>query len=655
MKKVLSLFLALTLMLALAAPALAYDMAKAGESTILDTGRHYCAAAIQPDGSLWTWGFNQNGQLGFEGGNENFRYYDLYDRFYQTVPAKVMDDVAAISCGDYYMAAIKTDGSLWTWGVNNYGQLGFAGGNAKAVDFYDYDIQTVPVKVLDDVAAVSCGEEHTAAIKTDGSLWMWGYNYYGQLGFEGGNAKDDRFGRDIQTIPVKVMDDVAAVSCGSLFTAAIKTDGSLWRWGYNEFGQLGFAGGNQPGVIKYQTVPVKVLDDVAAVSCGYGYCTAAIKTDGSLWTWGLGIELGDGSTSRTYRTYPAKILDDVAAVSCDTHVAAIKTDGSLWTWGHNSGGALGNGEEIEGPLVPEKVLDGGAAAVSCGGSLTVLAKTDGSLWVCGASSWGQLGIGSTENSAVFVQVPGFTVAVPGAVQQPTTPAPVETPAPAPTETPAPAPTERPAPAETESSDTLTINGYEINASDWALKDIASAVEVGIGVFDQYAVRTNVGSNMTGNAARGIFFSYISNLFYVLGKGDMLTNAVNWDDNPFSDLYNYPPAYGYGDEVTALYHLGIVNGTSDTTVGYFDHLTREQAATIIQRTATVLGINLPDGDIPFTDGISDWALDGVRHCYAAGLMNGYDDTTFGAKDNYTGEQAIITVYRLYQYAVANGYN
>ena len=97
----------------------------------------------------------------------------------------------------------------------------------------------------------------------------------------------------------------------------------------------------------------------------------------------------------------------------------------------------------------------------------------------------------------------------------------------------------------------------------------------------------------------------------------------------------------------------INGTSDTIIGLSDRLTREQAATIIQRTATVLGINLPDGDIPFTDSISDWALDGVRHCYAAGIMNGYDDTNFGAKDNYTYDQALITVYRLYQYAVANG--
>lgn len=162
----------------------------------------------------------------------------------------------------------------------------------------------------------------------------------------------------------------------------------------------------------------------------------------------------------------------------------------------------------------------------------------------------------------------------------------------------------------------------------------------------------IASNLKENAYRGDFFGFIGGLFRALGKSDVLINAINWNDIPFTDLYSDSP---YGSWVNALYHLGIVNGTSDTTVGYWDNLTREQAATIIQRTAAYLGINLPDGDIPFTDSISDWALDGVRHCYAAGLMNGYDDTTFGAKDNYTREQALVTVYRLYQYAVANGYN
>ena len=212
----------------------------------------------------------------------------------------------------------------------------------------------------------------------------------------------------------------------------------------------------------------------------------------------------------------------------------------------------------------------------------------------------------------------------------------------------------PAPSVDKADAAFTINGVEINASDWALKDITAAVEVGIVEIDSKNYFSNaIAANLKANAERGNFFGFIGGLFRALGKGDIIANAVNWDDIPLTDLNSYQPANFYGPDVNALYHLGIVNGTSDTTVGYWDNLTREQAATIIQRTAAYLGINLPDGDIPFTDSISDWALDGVRHCYAAGLMNGYDDTTFGAKDNYTREQALVTVYRLYQYAVANG--
>lgn len=168
----------------------------------------------------------------------------------------------------------------------------------------------------------------------------------------------------------------------------------------------------------------------------------------------------------------------------------------------------------------------------------------------------------------------------------------------------------------------------------------------------------IAHDLKPDASRGIFVDFVGGLFRALGKTDMLDGAYTEGQSKFEDMpwqgstgtsnLAWP---GYKD-IIALNKLGIINGVSDTEFDYNGNLTREQAATIIQRAAIILGINLPDGDIPFTDGISDWALDGVRHCYAAGLMNGYDDTTFGASDNYTREQALITVYRLYQYAVAN---
>jgi len=350
-KRVLSLALAAVLCAGmLVLPAGAYDMGKVGERSTIVSASNYVTAVIDADGALWMWGYNGSGQQGngrVERGS--------------AVATKVLDNVVAVSCGENHTAAIKTDGSLWMWGANFYGELGNGGDGNDKESFSGMAIQTVPVKVLDGVAAVSCGSSHTAAIKTDGTLWMWGRNRSGQLGNGGGGNSKDNKGDVIQTVPVKVLDGVAAVSCGSSHTAAIKTDGTLWMWGYGRTGELG------NGSTANSAVPVKVLDNVAAVNCG-GVHTAAVKTDGSLWMWGLsaGGKLGNGGdgndkegfSDMVIQTVPIKVLDNVAAVSCGGHhTAAIKADGSLWTWGDNGEGRLGYTDANKGDFqdVPRQV------------------------------------------------------------------------------------------------------------------------------------------------------------------------------------------------------------------------------------------------------------------------------------------------------------
>ncbi len=433
-RRALSLFLALTICAALSLPASGYDNGgRAGVGNTLAAN-----GLIDENGALWMWGDNSYGQLGNNRAGDvvNGTTGFYWNAVYQTVPVKVMEDVASISTrsASPIMTAIltgivKKDGSLWMCGPNGDERLGFGAGGVYPASDSGTPLQTTPKKVMDNVAAVSCGNGFTAVIKTDGTLWMWGYNLYGQIGNGGAYDKELEY-RQMQTKPVKIMDDVSAVSCGSDFTAAIKTDGSLWMWGCNQYGTLGNGrSGNVIGGDGYvmQTIPAKIMDGVAFVNCGDNH-TAAIKTDGSLWMWGRASSgaLGVGSSGNAdsalgpIQTTPVRVTDNVASVSCGNDFTAIvKTDGSLWMCGFNREGVVGNDlayNELDylfkNPLqtVPVKVMDGVAAAAA-GSDHMIVAKNDGSVWGWGANNRSQLGNGGKCNGESHAGVAMQTVPV----------------------------------------------------------------------------------------------------------------------------------------------------------------------------------------------------------------------------------------------------
>ncbi len=291
--------------------------------------------AIMENGDLYCWGHNNYGQIG-NGTTE-----------IQTKPVKILSNVKSVSyCLNYVVSAITENGDLYCWGSNSHGQVG--NGTTK--------IQTTPVKVLSNVKSVSCSAEFMSAITENGDLYCWGYNGDGQIG--NGTTED-------QTTPVKVLSDVESVfysvihDDGGYSVSAITTNGDLYCWGDNSYGQIG-----NNGNTKKQTIPVQVLSNVKSVYYSYSdYCSvSAITTDGDLYCWGNNNygQAGNGTTEN--QTVPVKVLSNVKSVSYSnsiyyTSVSAIMENGDLYCWGHNGYGEVGNGITAD-QTIPVKVLSG---------------------------------------------------------------------------------------------------------------------------------------------------------------------------------------------------------------------------------------------------------------------------------------------------------
>lgn len=307
------------------------------------------SASIKTDGTLWLWGRNVNGELG-----NNQTAIGAYSSPIQTVSSGT--NWMQVSCGTQHTMAIKTDGTLWLWGGNTSGQLG-----TNNNTFYSSPVQTVSSGT--NWKLVTSGRYHTVAIKTDGTLWAWGKNdLYGNLG---DNTRTNR-SSPVQTISSGT--NWKLIGAGGYNTGAVKTDGSLWVWGDNTNGQLG------------DTTVVSKSSPIQTISGGtnwkqisWGFKTAfAIKTDGTLWTWGYNLQGQIGDNSTTPKSSPVQTIsggNNWKLVSGGSYAAtAIKTDGTLWLWGYNAYGALGDNSNTD-KSSPVQTIAGGTnwKLVTCGG------------------------------------------------------------------------------------------------------------------------------------------------------------------------------------------------------------------------------------------------------------------------------------------------
>jgi alpha-tubulin suppressor-like RCC1 family protein len=340
-------------------------------------------------GTLWVWGSNCSGRLG--DGTTTDKSSPVQ------VPGGQWVKISATNqSSDSSSHAIKSDGTLWSWGFNGGGRLG-----DNTTTHRSSPVQIPGTQWI----GVSGGINHVFATKTDGTLWVWGNNNsYGALGI--GNT----FQTPSAPIQVPGIQWVKA-SAGFQHSLALKSDGTLWSWGRGDFGELG---NNLSGAYSRVSSPIQVpgiqWTDISALYRR----SFATKTDGTLWAWGTaGSENYRLTTFGADRSSPSQIpgtqwnlLSSGEGQSC--HILAKKIDGTLWAWGGNSLGQLGDNTNIA-KNSPTQVPGTNWQEFSHGFRHTVATKTDGTLWSWGCNYSGELGIsqgGAYSRRSSPVQIPG---------------------------------------------------------------------------------------------------------------------------------------------------------------------------------------------------------------------------------------------------------
>lgn len=326
----------------------------------LNTWKHiaagqYSTAMIRTDGTLWTVGSAQDTG---RGSSSSSQYGQVgSDTNWKTV-----------EFGDYFAVALKTNGTIWSWGNNSYGRLGL--GNNVTSDYSPSQIGagTNWIKVTAHPTA-----RNGAGIKSDGTLWTWGRGDQYALG----NGSNTTVSSPVQVAGTNWVD----VFFGSGYAFGVKGDGTLWGWGTNGAYQLG------TGSAGNQTTPVQV-----GVSTGWAsvrmaasnQTTYAIKSDGTLWVWGYGSNgsLGIAGLDGYFVSTPVQLGSATTWKYISTatdFVHAIKTDGTLWTWGNNNRYMMGVGTSISSLSTPTQITGGtttGWLNVKTGYRVVIATKTD---------------------------------------------------------------------------------------------------------------------------------------------------------------------------------------------------------------------------------------------------------------------------------------
>ncbi|MGA9142115.1 MAG: hypothetical protein WBZ29_17965 [Methanocella sp.] len=368
----------ITLLAVFSSSAAAADGAYPGHFVAISAGSSH-TLGLKDDGTVWACGSDYYGECGIAP--------EVVQNSSYIRPWTKMDgltSVMAISAGGSLSMALKSDGTVWTWGI----------GNMLGDGTSDEHAHPVPVQVpgLSWIKAIAAGQNYAFALKEDGTVMGWGDNTNGLLG----NGMPIGLHKAVwptyySYIPVQVngLSGITHIAATMGNPVALKSDGTVWTWGY---------------------IPsVKVADNVLPPSeivgisnaidvAGGNYHIDILKDDGTVWTVSGDIQYClPGATERPMQVAELREIADISAI--DEHTLARSKDGSIWAWGQNYYGQLGDGTEKD-RSSPVKVPLSDIAVISAGMHFSIAVSGDGTVWAWGNDQSGQLGDGDHEEVPV---------------------------------------------------------------------------------------------------------------------------------------------------------------------------------------------------------------------------------------------------------------